>query len=157
MRRRVLLASSAVSAVTRSGRLADIPIPFDGGETQPNPDHDVILRNEYDETREFTVEVIRTRTETVVHERSVSLEPRTERTTYNLRHADPDGVEWFEITGSVGDVTKTTEIRTDSCYRNAYVTLDADGELGVYHSICCTAQTRQNALKNQRDRALRTS
>ncbi|WP_135823852.1 hypothetical protein [Halorussus ruber] len=119
----------------------------------PDADHAITLRSEVGETR-VRVRVVREETGEVVFE-------TTETTPvggdlYNLREADPEGIETFricaELVGSGGTATESdaTEpdsgedtrrrdcatIRTSACYADAHVTVEEDGSVSIVYAIC---------------------
>jgi hypothetical protein len=124
----------------------------------PDADHAISLRSEAGETR-VRVWVVREATGEVVFE-------TTETTPiggdlYNLREADPEGIEAFRIcaelvrsggTATESDATESdaTEsdsggdtprrdcqtIRTSACYANVHVTVEDDGSVKIVYAIC---------------------
>lgn len=106
----------------------------------PEPDHEVTATNQSNETRTVRVWVGREKTGETVFETTKELSPGTETELYNLLEADPDGIETFSVCGRPTDRdanTKSCEtIRTNACYGNAYVSVDGDGSIEVFYSIC---------------------
>ncbi len=75
----------------------------------PNPDHSILVRNEASESRTLRVEVVREATGEPVFETTKEVSAGDEFTLYNLREADPGGVETFEVCARlVGEGTTTT-------------------------------------------------
>ncbi|NEU56055.1 hypothetical protein [Halorussus sp. MSC15.2] len=92
----------------------------------PDPDHAISLRNEASESRTLRVAVVRRATGETVFETTERVSPGGEFTVYDLRRANPDGVETFEVCAElVGkDGTETAGV-----VGNATATVgDSDGE-----------------------------
>lgn len=129
---------------------------IDEASNSPDPDHDVVLRNDAAESRTLRVAVVREATGRTVFETTAELPPGGERVAYNLREADPDGVETFRVCAELVGVGTTTETVTDAdsgrgtdsphrdcatidtseCYGSAYPTLAEDGSVQVIYAIC---------------------
>lgn len=73
--------------------------------------------------------------------------PGVEFTRYNLREADPEGVEPFRICAElVGDSETTASeeskhrdcslVRTSECYGDIHVTVREEGSLAVIYVVC---------------------
>lgn len=119
---------------------------------EPKADHAVYLFNEGTRERTVRVQVVREATGESVFDETLTVAPDTEREVYNLKQADPDGVETFTICGELAGPTTEQEpadtetpeapvrdcitMRTDACHGTAHVTVQGSGELGVIYSIC---------------------
>lgn len=103
---------------------------------EPNPDHEVIVENDDDVTTTIRVTVTRVETETVVYDERHELQPGASRSVYNLKEANPDGIEPFEVRARSDGATDAETIETSSCYGNVIVSRDADGELTVIYAVC---------------------
>lgn len=117
----------------------------------PDPDHDVVVGNDAAESRTLRVAVVREATGRTVFETTAELPPGGERVVYNLREADPDGVETFRVCAELvgaGAATATDSEReglshrdcatvdTSECYGDAYPTLREDGSVRIVYAIC---------------------
>lgn len=153
--RRSVLAAVGVS-LTTAGCVSKLR----GGETtenwveqasnEPEPDHRITLNNDSDETRTVRVRVVRAATDETVFEDTREISAGSEIVAYNLKQADPDGVEAFRVCGQLVEAdgaTATTaseesEIRhcatveTSECYGSTHVTVQKDGSLQVIYAIC---------------------
>lgn len=114
----------------------------------PEPDHSIHLRSAAAESQQVRVRIVREATGETVFE---ATEEATagERTLYNLRQADPEGVEAFLVcaelveTGTAKTETATASprrdcatVRTSECYGNAHVTVEEDGSVQIIYAIC---------------------
>ncbi|WP_161973161.1 hypothetical protein [Halostella litorea] len=110
------------------------------GET-PDPDHEISVRNEQSRERSVRVTVVREATGGTVFERTVDVAAGATRSVYNLKRADPDGVERFEVCGSLvggsGDSgSDCVTIATSECYADAEITVRESGEVRVIYAVC---------------------
>ena len=112
------------------------PTDRDGEHAAEQPDPDVAVRVENDggETRSVSLTVTRESGE-VVHEATYEAPPGSDREVYNLRAADPDGIESFEIAAERGDASESVTVQTSECYGHVIVSVDDEG-LGVTYSVC---------------------
>lgn len=101
---------------------------------QPDPDLPVTVENDHDAAH--TVELTVSRDGTTVHEATHDLSPGADREVYNLREADPDGIETFTVAATLGDRTGSATVETSGCYGSVVVVVQKDGELFVTYSIC---------------------
>ena len=148
--RRALLA--ALGAATTAGCLGgvvgdDVP----SGDT-PAPDHSVTLSNDDDEPATVRIRVFRDATDETVFEETVAVQADGETEPYNLKEADPDGVESFTVCATrVASETSTTAadsttsgepqgncatVKTNECFGNVIVSVTDDGSVQVFYSIC---------------------
>jgi hypothetical protein len=97
---------------------------------EPNPDHDVRLRNAHDVTHTVRVTLTRESGETVYETRH-EIEPGAERIVYSLAEATPAGIERFTATATLGDATESVGIETNTCYGDAYVEVTDNGSLSL--------------------------
>lgn len=119
----------------------------------PDADHAITFRSEAGETR-VRVRVVREATGEVVFD-ATEITP-IGGDLYNLRQADPEGIETFricaELVGSEGTAAEpnATEsdsgedtprrdcatIRTSACYADVHVTVEEDGSVQIIYAIC---------------------
>lgn len=117
---------------------------------QPDPDHRVTVTNRADEARTVRTRVVRQETSETVFDETREVAAGTEVEVYNLKQADPEGIEGFRVCGrlvdSEGGTTTTASeeserrdcetLRTSECYADAHVTIQEDGSLAVIYAIC---------------------
>jgi hypothetical protein len=124
---------------------------------EPDPDLPVYLNNDGSETRMVRVRVVRERTGETVFEETRENPGGTEYAMYNLKQADPEGVESFRVCGELVDSDADTEsgtasgeettseesdvrgcatVKTNECYGTAHVAVEEGGSLAVFYSIC---------------------
>ena len=137
----------------------------DGGITSGvnefDPDHPIYVNNRQSETRSVQVTVRRRETGKTVFDEIISAPPDAEQQIYNLKEANPDGIEEFQICGtlqmdsSTPSRTQTVEsgprngaedttpsprdcatVKTSACYGSSHVTIQEDGNLAIIYSIC---------------------
>lgn len=129
---------------------------IDRASNSPDPDHEITLRNDAAEPRRLRVAVVREATGETVFETTADVSPGGERVLYNLRDADPDGVETFRVcaelvgaaaattgTGAAAETERTDSPRrdcatvdTNECYGSAHATLTEDGSVRIIYAIC---------------------
>jgi hypothetical protein len=100
----------------------------------PNPDHPVRVIN-YDDTA-HTVSVEITQNGTVVDTFSHEVSPDANVVAYNLRQVDPDGIEEYDVSATVGNQTESVTVRTNDCFGDINITVQSDGSLFVRFAIC---------------------
>lgn len=105
-------------------------------EDQPAPYHSVKVENNWNQSVDLHVRVMRDATNTTVHNETYTLEPGSERTAYNVAEAEPEGIETFDIAITAMNTTENTEIRTNKCFGSAFARIQNDGELFVSYVIC---------------------
>lgn len=118
-----------------SGTPGDDPPSHEDAMNEPDPDLDVGIENRSDETQTITLTVSRESGETV-YEDTHDVAPGSDIDVYNLKEADPDGVEEFVIAAERDDQRESATVRTNKCYGDAFVAITEDGELYVTYSIC---------------------
>jgi len=114
----------------------------------PEPDHSIYLGSEAEESRQVRVRIVREATGEAVFETTAEASAG-EYTLYNLRQADPDGIEAFRVCAelveseSAGTQTATPSprrdcatIRTSECYGNAHITVEDDDSVQIIYAIC---------------------
>ncbi len=125
----------------------------------PDPDHEITVEHDLAESRRLRVTVVRDETGETVFETTDRFS-RGEHTLYNLRRADPEGVEEFRVcaellavsaspvgnaTATVGGATATTTdsprrdcvtLATNECYGSAHVAPQEDGSVRIVYAIC---------------------
>lgn len=113
------------------------PTPrLDEALEQPEPDQPIRLLNDWNESVAVSVEVIRNATAEVVHNDSYEVPPNSDEIVYNLREADPEGIETFTITASYDNMTARTEVETNECYAGALIGVNRIGKLGGSRTLC---------------------
>lgn len=120
---------------TGSPSETDPPTGHEAALNEPDPDHDVRLRNDHDETHTVRVTVTRRSGETVYEARH-EVEPGAERTVYSLAEADPAGIETFTVAVTFGETTDSVDLETNVCYGDAYAEITTEGSLYLYYEIC---------------------
>ena len=115
---------------------------------RPDPDHAVTLANRSDATETVRVRVVRKATDETVFEATETVDPGVELDLYNVKQADPEGIEAFEICGEVVESEKPTD--------DPVTTEDSDDPVTTAETT--TAQTTTTARSDRRDCAtIRTS
>jgi hypothetical protein len=109
--------------------------PLGDPESEADPDLQVSLDNERDESHRIAVEIRRENGD-VVYAETHEIEADSERDIYNLREASPDGVEAFEISATMDGETESMRVETSTCYGDAIVSVTDDGDLYPYYAIC---------------------
>ena len=102
---------------------------------QPDPDLPIMVENRHDEAHEIELTVTRESGETV-YEATETVAPGEDREAYNLREAEPDGVEAFTIEARMGEETGSVEVETSACYGLVEVGVNEDGTLYPTYAIC---------------------
>lgn len=99
-----------------------------------NPDHPIRVSNRDDVAHQLEIQVRQNGTlvDSVTHDASAG----SDAVVYNLRKAEPDGIEPFSITATVGNQTESVSVRTDDCFGDVNVNIRSDGELSVGFEIC---------------------
>jgi hypothetical protein len=123
---------------------------------QQDPDHRISVNNDADEARTARTWVVREETGETVFEATRGVPAGAEVEVYNLKEADPDGIETFRVCGQLvdsagGTATTTTTattaseesdsrgcatLQTSECYGEAIVTVEKDDSLAVIYAIC---------------------
>jgi len=114
----------------------------------PEPDHSIYVGSETEESRTVRVRIVREATGKTVFETTTEASAG-EYTLYNLRQADPDGIEAFRVCAELvesepaGTQTATPSprrdcatIRTSECYGNAHITVEDDDSVQIIYAIC---------------------
>lgn len=101
---------------------------------QPNADHPVRVINHDDSAYSVSVKITQDgeTIDTVTHESN----PDANDVVYNLRQADPDGIEEYDVTATLGNQSETVKVRTNDCFGDVNVVIQSDGSLFVTYSIC---------------------
>jgi hypothetical protein len=102
---------------------------------EPDPDLEVGIENRSNESQTITLEISR-ESGAVVYEETREIAPETERNVYNLKRADPDGIEAFVIAAERGGTRESATVETSECYGDAFVAIAEDGEFYVTYEIC---------------------
>ena len=129
MERRQVLAACGLGLAGAAGCSAD------DATDQPDPDLPVRIANDAEETRTVSLTVTRESGE-VVHEATHEAPPGSDREVYNLRAADPDGVESFEIAAERGDASDSVTVQTSECYGHVIVGFTEEEDLFVTYAVC---------------------
>ena len=103
----------------------------DDATDQPDPDLPVRIVNDAEETRTVSLTVTRESGE-VVHKAP----PGSDREVYNLRAADPDGIESFDIAAKRSDASDSVGVRTSECYGHVIVGFTEEDGLFVTYAVC---------------------
>jgi hypothetical protein len=142
--------SSADESTTDEASTSEISVEAQTkhASDSPEPDHSIYLGSEAEESRRVRVRIVREATGETVFETTVEASAG-EYTLYNLREADPEGVEAFRVCAElVESETAGTEIttpsprrdcmtiRTSECYGNAHVTVEDDDSVRIIYAIC---------------------
>lgn len=115
------------------------PTSYPGHEqamNQPNPDHDVVLESEFDQSVTVHVRVVRNATNETVYDATHTLPPSGEQTVYNTAEADPQGVERFTVVMTARNTTDSVTVETSKCYGNVIGAVGDDGEFYTTYAIC---------------------
>jgi hypothetical protein len=102
----------------------------------PDPNKTVLLENDWNQTVEMHVRVIREATNETVQEGRYDVEPGSRRAVYHTAAANPEGVERFTVVMTARNETNTATIETNLCYGPAYATIQDDGTPYLYYVIC---------------------
>jgi hypothetical protein len=100
-----------------------------------DPDLPVRVDDRRDEVVAVALTVTRRSTDAVVHEATVDVEPGRSREVYDLREADPTGIERYRVAATADGRTAATTVETDACHAGVSVVV-ADGEVRVGAVIC---------------------
>ncbi len=105
-------ASTGKSDNSTTDTTTSTAVPLFPGTKKPDPDHDIEVQNNTDEKKTVRVWVVRKSTEESVFEQTKTLGAGDAEIVYNLKNANPDGVESFricsELVKSSGTSTQTT-------------------------------------------------
>ena len=115
------------------------PSPTETGNVhaaeRPDPDLAVVFENRDHEPHSLSLIVARDGGD-VVHESVHDVAPGAEFEAYNLRSADPDGVERFTLAVESGDQREETPVQTSECYGDVRFSVDTGGELTAIYAVC---------------------
>lgn len=100
----------------------------------PNPDHPIRIINNDETTQNVTVNV--TQHGTVVDTFSREVNASANVVAYNIRQTDPEGIEEYNITATVGNETDTATVRTNDCFGDITIDIRSDSSLAVSFAIC---------------------
>lgn len=101
----------------------------------PDPDHEITLENRDDAAH--TVALTVTGPDgTAVHESRTDLDPGERTLAYNLRRADPDGVEAYDVVASLGTRREEATVETSGCYGDVIVTVRDEGDFDLVYAVC---------------------
>ncbi|NHN59585.1 MULTISPECIES: hypothetical protein [Halorussus] len=126
---------------------------------EPEPSHGIAIENEAGVPGTFRVEVVREATGETVFETTRRVRPGGEVAVYNLRQADPEGVERFEVcaelvdageagTGTAEEPTTTSATTTDG---SATATGESSTESRSTEAAASTAVETTTADSSRRD------
>ncbi|GAA0230980.1 hypothetical protein GCM10009000_052920 [Halobacterium noricense] len=100
---------------------------FWNASDEPDSDHSVFLLNESDEEQTVHVWVVRRESGETIFEETRTLNAGSGGTLYNLKKAESEGIEAFEICGELVDVPETkTGIQTTTADESNTTTDNAD-------------------------------
>lgn len=102
--------------------------------TAPNPDKPISLENELNGSTNITLTILN-ETGAVVHNGTYLVDDYR-YDAYNLRSADPDGVETFTVRASTQSGSDETRVSTSECSGTAQVEITAEDGVRVFSSIC---------------------
>ena len=123
---------------------------WEEAESTPDPNHPITLSNDDDEQATVRLRVFRDATGETVFDQTVTVPADGEKDPYNLKQADPDGVESFTVcatrppsetstsssaAGEEADDSCVT-VSTDECHAHTLVTVSDDGSVQVTYAIC---------------------
>jgi hypothetical protein len=111
------------------------PTP-DRASNQPDPDKTVRLENDWNDSVEIRIRVVREATGQPVHEGTYVLDAGEERTVYDVADAGSEGVESFRVTATARNATEAVTIETSACSTDAYIEITASGELYPFRGVC---------------------
>lgn len=116
----------------------ETPTPPDSESAlnEPDPDKEVRIENEWNQTVEITIRIIREQNNETVHHETYELAPDGQETVYNLSEAEPDGIEAFTVVVTAQNETQRVSIETNACYGNTYAVIMDDGSLNLFYAIC---------------------
>ena len=103
----------------------------------PNPDKSIDVRNDFNQTVEVRIEVLRNSTGEIVHNETYNVESGEELDeVYNLNESNPDGIEEYEVISTYNETEESLSVFTNNCYGNVYVEITDSGMLYSYYAIC---------------------
>ena len=106
-----------------------------GSRDRADTDHDVRLVNGHDEPHAVHLEI--THQGETIHEQRVDAPPGMDAVVYNFRRSPIDGVAKYAVAAEIEDAQRErVEIRTTACYGGTVVSVEEDGTLSVFFSIC---------------------
>lgn len=88
---------------------------------------EIALLNEWNQSVELQIRIIRLATGETVHDQSYTLQPESRRTAYTIRRADTDGIESFEVIVTARNTTADDTFSNDACYGDIRVPINSDG------------------------------
>jgi hypothetical protein len=113
----------------------DDPPSVSDSLSEPDPDLPIVIENRHGRRHSVSV-TVRRASGTVVHERTYEVAPDTDREVYNLRRAEPEGVETFTVDAAAAGQTATVSVETNACHGHVILALADDGEFYATYSIC---------------------
>ncbi|WP_434531581.1 hypothetical protein ACODNH_21600 (plasmid) [Haloarcula sp. NS06] len=99
---------------------------------------EVHLINDWNQSVDIQLRIIRLATDETVHNESYTLSPESRQTAYNISSADTDGIESFDIIVTARNTTARDTFTNDACYGDIHVPVSSDGtfEGPHYGGIC---------------------
>lgn len=97
---------------------------------------EVRLINDWNQSADVQLRIIRLATNETVHNESYTLSPESRQTAYNISRADTDGIESFEVIVTARNVTTRDTFTNDACYGYIHVLVNSDGTSAHYSGIC---------------------
>lgn len=101
----------------------------------PDPDKSVNLENQGNNTQDVRIEVVRDSTGNIVHNQTYSVNDTIDN-VYNLKEADPEGVESFTVMATTDEDSDQVSLDTSRCFGNVYVEVTEKNGIYVYHTVC---------------------
>lgn len=105
---------SSGSAGTETGAVAD-------------ENKEVELLNEWNQSVELHLRIVRLATNETVHDQRYTLQPESRRTGYTIRRSDTDGIESFEVIVTARNTTARDTFSNDACYGDIRIPINPDG------------------------------
>jgi len=88
---------------------------------------DVHLINDWNQSVDIQLRIIRLATDETVHKESHTLSPESRQTVYSISSADTDGIESFQVIVTARNVTARDTFSNDACYGDIRVPVSSDG------------------------------
>ncbi|WP_227130802.1 hypothetical protein [Halorubellus salinus] len=103
---------------------------------QVDHEHLVVLKNQAESPREVRLTVFDRRRGVQAYLLQSTYEPGFDDAVYDVEHADPTGIQSYEVRIEVDDETASTVLWTNQCYGDATLTVTADGDVTATVDTC---------------------